>query len=224
MYPKRPVVAYGSTLCELKEGDRITANSIVLSKDPNNDVSVKSGLLSLPQNLILGSGCFENRWLERVIKQSVKTFSVDFPTYKSFTAEKLNSIIKQYNIFVRFNSYFACNISDKMPEYINHRLVGKSVDQSSLLNLDPRLKITPIAYQTNLAQLDNEKNLTIIKNLDNQKTEYKVYSINRAVYEIYESYFRPNDSHFRCTVSAETWIPKNVMHFYDYELFAVRKN
>ena len=106
---KKPIVQnWDSTdrfyFSEIKDGDLLSAQNIALSSEPNNTLKIdKEGLLSLPSCFILGSGSFEED-----LYPHGAPFSVKFPCYKSFSIQQRDLIGKQYQIFVRFNSYLAC--------------------------------------------------------------------------------------------------------------------
>lgn len=209
---------------EIKDGDLLSAQNIALSSDPNNTLKIdKEGLLSLPSCFILGSGSFEED-----LYPHRAPFSVNFPCYKSFSTQQRDLIGKQYQIFVRFNSYLACKKTESLPQNITHGLYGiyaNKVDPSSLLYLEERFRMKPASYLKKINIKEIEKFFSIVKKSSNEEIEYSVFSINNEVYPL-----RPGTSitngmcNINLSVENRFACPSPFKHFYEYELFAVKKS
>lgn len=219
---KKPIVLNyddGYHFSEIKSGDFLSAKNIALSSDPINSLKTEQEeLLSLPFCFILGSGRFEEE-----ISPFNKPFSIIFPCYKSFSIEQLISIGKQYQIFVRFNSYLACEKTKSIPQNITHFLYepnGGTVEPSSLLHLNKGFKIKPASYQEKRNIIFN-----IVKRADNEEIEYAIFSINNEIYPLKSNVY-PGNGAFSAYLSIMnlTSSPVPLKHFYEYELFAVKKS
>lgn len=204
---------------EIKDEDLLSAQNIALSNEPNNTLKIdKEGLLCLPSYIILGSGRFEED-----MKAYKRPFEVIFPCYKSFSKEQLISIGKQYQIFVRFNSYLACEKTKSFPQNITHCLYeayGNQVEPSSLLYLREDFKIKPASYQEKRNIIFN-----IVKRADNEEIEYAIFSINNEIYPLRSDINLGNQyvwSYFSIENLAS--MTADFKHFYEYELFAVKKS
>ena len=204
---------------EIKDGDLLSAQNIALSNEPNNTLKIdKEGLLCLPCYFILGSGRFEED-----MSSLNRPFNIIFPCYKSFSTEQLISIGKQYQIFVRFNSYLACEKTKPFPQNITHCLYepnGGAVEPSSLLHLNKGFKIKPASYKEKRNVIFN-----IVKRADNEEIEYAIFSINNEIYPLKSNVY-PGNGAFSAYLSIEniTSCPIPFKHFYEYELFAVKKS
>ena len=209
---------------EIKDGDLLSAQNIALSNEPNNTLKIdKERLLCLPCYFILGSGRFE----EDMIAYK-RPFKIIFPCYKSFSTEQLISIGKQYQIFVRFNSYLACEKTESLPQNITHGLYGvygNKVEPSSLLYLDERFRMKPASYLKKINIKEIEKFFSIVKKSGNEEIEYSVFSINNEVYPLHPNASITNGM-FSIYLSVENRFacPSPFKHFYEYELFAVKKS
>ena len=204
---------------EIKDEDLLSAQNIALSNEPNNTLKIdKEGLLCLPSYIILGSGRFEED-----MKAYKRPFEVIFPCYKSFSKEQLRSIGKQYQIFVRFNSYLACEKTKSFPQNITHCLYeayGNKVEPSSLLHLHEGFKIKPASYQEKRNIIFN-----IVKRADNEEIEYAIFSINNEIYPLRSDINLGNQyawSYFSIENLAS--MTADFKNFYEYELFAVKKS
>ncbi len=222
MIIKKPIVLNnddGYYFSEIKSGDLLSAKNIALSNDPINSLKTEQEeLLSLPSCFILGSGRFEED-----MSPLNRPFSIIFPCYKSFSTEQLISIGKQYQIFVRFNSYLACEKTESLPQNITHFLYepnGGAVEPSSLLHLNKGFKIKPASYKEKRNVIFN-----IVKRADNEEIEYAIFSINNEIYPLKSNVY-PGNGAFSAYLSIEniTSCPIPFKHFYEYELFAVKKS
>ncbi len=204
---------------EIKDENLLSAQNIALSSDPINTLKIdKEGLLCLPSYIILGSGRFEED-----MKTYKRPFQVIFPCYKSFSREQIISIGNQYQFFVRFNSYLACEKTESFPQNITHCLYeayGKKVEPSSLLHLHEGFKIKPASYQEKRNIIFN-----IVKRADNKDIEYAIFSINNEIYPLRSDVYLGNQ-YVWANLSIENLdsMTANFKHFYEYELFAVKKS
>ena len=221
---KKPIVQTldifdGYYFSEIKDDDLLSAQNIALSSDPINNLKIEQEkLLCLPSYFILGSGRFE----EDMIAYK-RPFNIHFPCYKSFSKEQLISIGKQYQIFVRFNSYLACEKTKSFPQNITHCLYepnAGAVEPSSLLYPHEGYKIKPASYQEKRNIIFN-----IVKRADNEEIEYAIFSINNEIYPLKSNVY-PGNGAFSAYLSIEniTSCPIPFKHFYEYELFAVKKS
>ena len=204
---------------EIKDEDLLSAQNIALSNEPNNTLKIdKEGLLCLPSYIILGSGRFEED-----MKAYKRPFEVIFPCYKSFSKEQLRSIGKQYQIFVRFNSYLACEKTESLPQNITHCLYEayvNKVEPSSLLYLREDFKIKPASYQEKRNIIFN-----IVKGADNEEIEYSIFSINNEIYPLRTDAYLGNEfGSAYLSIENIASLPIQFKHFYEYELFAVKKS
>ncbi|KES19027.1 hypothetical protein GASC598I20_023590 [Gilliamella apicola SCGC AB-598-I20] len=204
---------------EIKDEDLLSAQNIALSSDPNNTLKIdKEGLLCLPSYFILGSGRFEED-----MAAYKKPFNIIFPCYKYFSREQLKSISKQYQIFVRFNSYLACKKTNPFPQNITHCLYepyGNQVEPSSLLHPHEGYNIKPASYQEKRNIIFN-----IVKRADNEEMEYAIFSINNEIYPLKTDSFLVSGVSFAyLAIENLTSIATPFKHFYEYELFAVKKS
>ena len=195
---------------EIKDGDLLSAQNIALSNDPNNTLKIdKEGLLCLPSYIILGSGRFE----EDMIAYK-RPFNIIFPCYKSFSTEQLKSIVKQYQIFVRFNSYLACEKTKPFPQNITHCLYeayGNQVEPSSLLYLREDFKIKPASYQEKRNIIFN-----IVKRADNEEIEYAIFSINNEIYPLRTDAYLGNEfGSAYLSIENIASLPTQFKHFYE---------
>lgn len=204
---------------EIKDGDLLSAQNIALSNDPNNTLKIdKERLLCLPCYFILGSGRFEED-----MSPLNRPFNIIFPCYKSFSREQLISIGKQYQIFVRFNSYLACEKTKYFPQNITHFLYeayGNQVEPSSLLYLREDFKIKPASYQEKRNIIFN-----IVKRADNEEIEYAIFSINNEIYPLRTDAYLGNEfGSAYLSIENIASLPTQFKYFYEYELFAVKKS
>lgn len=195
---------------EIKDGDLLSAQNIALSNDPNNTLKIdKERLLCLPCYFILGSGRFE----EDMIAYK-RPFNIIFPCYKSFSREQLTSIGKQYQIFVRFNSYLACEKTKYFPQNITHCLYeayGNKVEPSSLLHLHEGFKIKPASYQEKRNIIFN-----IVKRADNEEIEYAIFSINNEIYPLRTDAYLGNEfGSAYLSIENIASLPTQFKHFYE---------
>lgn len=195
---------------EIKDGDLLSAQNIALSNDPNNTLKIdKERLLCLPCYFILGSGRFE----EDMIAYK-RPFNIIFPCYKSFSREQLTSIGKQYQIFVRFNSYLACEKTKYFPQNITHCLYeayGNKVEPSSLLHLHEGFKIKPASYQEKRNIIFN-----IVKRADNEEIEYAIFSINNEIYPLRTDAYLGNEfGSAYLSIENIASLPTPFKHFYE---------
>lgn len=195
---------------EIKDGDLLSAQNIALSNDPNNTLKIdKERLLCLPCYFILGSGRFE----EDMIAYK-RPFNIIFPCYKSFSTEQLTSIGKQYQIFVRFNSYLACEKTKYFPQNITHCLYeayGNKVEPSSLLHLHEGFKIKPASYQEKRNIIFN-----IVKRADNEEIEYAIFSINNEIYPLRTDAYLGNEfGSAYLSIENIASLPTQFKHFYE---------
>ena len=195
---------------EIKDGDLLSAQNIALSNDPNNTLKIdKERLLCLPCYFILGSGRFE----EDMIAYK-RPFNIIFPCYKSFSTEQLISIGKQYQIFVRFNSYLACEKTKYFPQNITHCLYeayGNKVEPSSLLHLHEGFKIKPASYQEKRNIIFN-----IVKRADNEEIEYAIFSINNEIYPLRTDAYLGNEfGSAYLSIENIASLPTQFKHFYE---------
>ena len=195
---------------EIKDGDLLSAQNIALSNDPNNTLKIdKERLLCLPCYFILGSGRFE----EDMIAYK-RPFKIIFPCYKSFSTEQLISIGKQYQIFVRFNSYLACEKTESLPQNITHFLYepnGGAVEPSSLLHLHEGFKIKPASYQEKRNVIFN-----IVKRADNEEIEYAIFSINNEIYPLRTDAYLGNEfGSAYLSIENIASLPTQFKHFYE---------
>ena len=212
---KKPIVEnWDSTdriyFSEIKDGDLLSAQNIALSNDPNNTLKIdKERLLCLPCYFILGSGRFE----EDMIAYK-RPFNIIFPCYKSFSREQLTSIGKQYQIFVRFNSYLACEKTKYFPQNITHCLYeayGNKVEPSSLLHLHEGFKIKPASYQEKRNIIFN-----IVKRADNEEIEYAIFSINNEIYPLRTDAYLGNEfGSAYLSIENIASLPTQFKHFYE---------
>ncbi len=195
---------------EIKDGDLLSAQNIALSNEPNNTLKIdKERLLCLPCYFILGSGRFE----EDMIAYK-RPFNIIFPCYKSFSTEQLISIGKQYQIFVRFNSYLACEKTESLPQNITHFLYepnGGAVEPSSLLHLHEGFKIKPASYQKKRNIIFN-----IVKRADNEEIEYAIFSINNEIYPLRTDAYLGNEfGSAYLSIENIASLPTQFKHFYE---------
>ena len=195
---------------EIKDGDLLSAQNIALSNEPNNTLKIdKERLLCLPCYFILGSGRFE----EDMIAYK-RPFKIIFPCYKSFSTEQLISIGKQYQIFVRFNSYLACEKTKYFPQNITHCLYeayGNKVEPSSLLHLHEGFKIKPASYQEKRNIIFN-----IVKRADNEEIEYAIFSINNEIYPLRTDAYLGNEfGSAYLSIENIASLPTQFKHFYE---------
>lgn len=209
---------------EIKDGDLLSAQNIALSSDPNNTLKIdKEGLLSLPSCFILGSGSFEED-----LYPHRAPFAVFFPCYKFFSIKQLNLIGEQYQIFVRFNSYLACEKTESLPQNITHCLDkpnAGAVEPSSLLYLNERRPMKPASYLKKRNIKEIEKFFSIVKRSGNEEIEYSVFSINNEVYPLgLNTAITSGMCNIYLSVENRFVCPSPFKHFYEYELFAVKKS
>ena len=195
---------------EIKDGDLLSAQNIALSNDPNNTLKIdKERLLCLPCYFILGSGRFEED-----MSPLNRPFNIIFPCYKSFSREQLTSIGKQYQIFVRFNSYLACEKTKYFPQNITHCLYeayGNKVEPSSLLHLHEGFKIKPASYQEKRNIIFN-----IVKRADNEEIEYAIFSINNEIYPLRTDAYLGNEfGSAYLSIENIASLPTQFKHFYE---------
>ena len=221
---KKPIVqtldiSDGYYFSEIKDDDLLSAQNIALSSDPINNLKIEQEkLLCLPSYFILGSGRFE----EDMIAYK-RPFNIHFPCYKSFSKEQLISIGKQYQIFVRFNSYLACEKTKSFPQNITHCLYepnAGAVEPSSLLYPHEGYKIKPASYQEKRNIIFN-----IVKRADNEEIEYAIFSINNEIYPLKTDVYLANGAGSAyLSIENIASLPIQFKHFYEYELFAVKKS
>ena len=195
---------------EIEDDYLLSAQNIALSNDPNNTLKIdKERLLCLPCYFILGSGRFE----EDMIAYK-RPFNIIFPCYKSFSTEQLISIGKQYQIFVRFNSYLACEKTKYFPQNITHCLYeayGNKVEPSSLLHLNEGFKIKPASYQEKRNIIFN-----IVKRADNEEIEYAIFSINNEIYPLRTDAYLGNEfGSAYLSIENIASLPTQFKHFYE---------
>ena len=209
---------------EIKDDDLLSAQNIALSSDPINTLKIEQeNLLCLPSCFILGSGSIEDDLFPRRAP-----FTAYFPCYKSISLDQLESIFNQYQIFVRFNSYLACEKTEYLPQNVTHCLYepnGFAVEPSSLLHLKKGLNMKPASYQKKRNIKAIEKFFSIVKRSDNEEVEYSIFSVNNEIYPLRSK----GDSLYGLCVaplSVEHRLscPTPFKHFYEYELFAVKKS
>lgn len=221
---KKPIVqtldiSDGYYFSEIKDDDLLSAQNIALSSDPINNLKIEQEkLLCLPSYFILGSGRFE----EDMVAYK-RPFNIIFPCYKYFSREQLISIGKQYQIFVRFNSYLACKKTESLPQNITHCLYEayvNKVEPSSLLHLHEGFKIKPASYQEKRNIIFN-----IVKRADNEEIEYSIFSINNEIYPLRTDAYLGNEfGSAYLSIENIASLPIQFKHFYEYELFAVKKS